>query len=62
MTLLVILKLIHASIWWDLKEERATTFKNKVIEGAHSNLGGKTTVMWSKMADYNRKIAKEVLR
>lgn len=37
--------------WWNLKGKRATTFTNKVTDGANWNLKGEAAAIWSKMAD-----------
>ena len=48
--------------WRDLKGERTTTFKDKVIEEGERNFEGETTMMWNQMANYIRKVAKELRR
>ena len=47
--------------WRDLKGERATLFKGKVIEEGDWKFEGETTAMWKQMTNCIRKIAKEVL-
>ena len=47
--------------WRDLKGERATLFKDKVIDKGEWNFEGETTAMWNQMTDCIRKVAKDVL-
>ena len=47
--------------WRDLKAKRATMFKDKVIEEGERNFKGESIAIWNQMADYIRKVAKEVL-
>ena len=47
--------------WRDLKGQRATIFKDKVIDEGEWNFEGETTAMWNQMANYNRKVAKKLL-
>ena len=46
--------------WTDLKGERATIFKGKVIEDGDWHFEGETTEMWKQMVNYIR-TTKEVL-
>ena len=60
--------------WRDLKREKATIFKDKVIEGDENiflflfekegdwKFERETTAMWNQMVNCIRKVAKEVLR
>ena len=47
--------------WRDLKGQRATIFKDKVIDEEEWNFERKTIAMWDQMANCSRKVAKEVL-
>ena len=44
-----------------MKGQRATIFKDKVIDEGEWNFEEETTAMWNQMANYTRKVVKAVL-
>ena len=56
----VVNKMCPKTRWRDLKRERTTLFKDKVIDEGAWGFEGETTAMWNQMANCIRKVAKEV--
>ena len=57
----VINKMFLKRRWRDLKGVRATIFKDKVIDAGEWNFEAENTAMRNEMANYIKKVAKEVI-